>query len=188
MEIGTTAAQWREVIGSQYAMLRFRHAIKTQYHMVVSPKTIWVLVPDDRREEYDLLQGEQDTLSSTPILRPPESVQAPCGQYVIATSGISRHKGRCVECRKMAGLLPARANAVTLVSVPEMAGTAMDLDALMLCIAVTRDEALNLAEQLDVVINSVKEMPQLNADMAALKAKMITYQQALGYFLNNAEV
>ena len=189
METRETDTQWREVTGPFHSLLGLRTALKGQYHTVTSREMVWVLVPDDRRQEYDLLQSEQHNLSGIEVLRPPESIQAPCGQNVVAKSGVGKHKGRCMECRQVEGLPPVQSrNSRTVVQVPEMAGTAMDLDALMLCISVTRDEALNLAEQLDVVINSVKEMPQLNADMAALKAKMITYQQALGYFLNNAEV
>jgi hypothetical protein len=40
-----------------------------------------------------------------------------------------------------------------------------------------------MAEQLDSVINSVKEVPQLKAELAELEAKMQTYQQALNHFL-----
>ena len=72
---------------------------------------------------------------------------------------------------------------MTIVSVPEMAGTAMDLDSLLGCLATTRDEALGMATQLDAVINSVREVPQLKAELAELEAKMQTYQQALNHFL-----
>ena len=175
---------WREVTGPFHSLLGLRHAIKGQYHDVVSRETVWVLVPDDRREEYDLLQSEQYGLSSIEVLRPPESVKAPCGQHVVAKHGVGRHKGRCVECRRVAGLPPVTVrSAVTIVSVPEMAGTAMNMDALIVCLSTSRDEALGMATQLDAVINSVREVPQLKAELAELEAKMQTYQQALNHFL-----
>jgi len=64
-----------------------------------------------------------------------------------------------------------------------MAGTAMDMEALLVCLSNSRDEALGMAEQLDSVINSVKEVPQLKAELAELEAKMQTYQQALNHFM-----
>jgi len=175
---------WREVTGPFHSLLGLRHAIKGQYHDVVSRETVWVLVPDDRRQEYDLLQSEQRNLSAITVMRPPESVQAPCGQFVVAANGVGKHKGRCVQCRQVAGLPPVTVrSAVTILSVPEMAGTAMDMDALIVCLSTSRDEALGMAEQLDSVINSVKEVPQLKAELAELEAKMTTYQQALNHFM-----
>ena len=175
---------WRKVTGPFHSLLGLRNAMRGQYHSVVSRETVWVLVPGDRREEYDLLQSEQRNLSAIEVLRPPESVQGPCGQFVVAANGVGKHKGRCVECRRVAGLPPVTVrSAVTIVSVPEMAGTAMDMDALIVCLSTSRDEALGMATQLDSVINSVKEVPQLKAELAELEAKMTTYQQALSHFL-----
>ena len=187
METRETDTQWREVTGPFHSLLGLRHAMRGQYHTVTSREMVWVLVPDDRRQEYDLLQSEQRNLSGIEVLRPPESVEAPCGQHVVAKSGVGKHKGRCIECRQLAGLPPVQSrNSRTVVKVPEMAGTAMDMDALIGCISTTRDQALNLAEQLDAVINSVKGMPQLQAELAELEAKMQTYQQALNHFLQNS--
>ena len=184
METKATDSRWREVSGKIYSLLALRNAIRGQYHTVTSREMVWVLIPDDRREEYDLLQSEQYGLSSIEVLRPPESVKAPCGQHVVAANGVGRHKGRCVECRRVAGLPPVTVrSAVTIVSVPEMAGTAMDMDALIVCLSTSRDEALGMATQLDAVINSVREVPQLKAELAELEAKMTTYQQALSHFL-----
>jgi len=184
METRETDSHWREVSGKIYSLLALRNAIRGQYHTVTSREMVWVLIPDDRREEYDLLQSEQYGLSSIEVLRPPESVKAPCGQHVVAANGVGRHKGRCVECRRVAGLPPVTVrSAVTIVSVPEMAGTAMDMDALIVCLSTSRDEALGMATQLDAVINSVREVPQLKAELAELEAKMQTYQQALSHFL-----
>ena len=175
---------WREVTGPFHSLLGLRNALKGQYHTVVSRETVWALVPDDRREEYDLLQSEQRNLSAIEVLRPPESVKAPCGQFVVAANGVGKHKGRCVECRRVGGLPPVTVrSATTIVSVPEMAGTAMDMDAFIVCLSTSRDEALGMAEQLDAVINSVREVPQLKAELAELEAKMQTYQQALNHFL-----
>ena len=175
---------WREVTGPFHSLLGLRTAMRGQYHSVVSRETVWVLVPGDRREEYDLLQSEQRNLSAIEVLRPPESVEAPCGQFVVAANGVGKHKGRCVECRQVQGLPPVTVrSATTIVSVPEMAGTAMDMDALIMCLSTSRDEALGMATQLDAVINSVREVPQLKAELAELEAKMTTYQQALNHFL-----
>jgi len=52
-----------------------------------------------------------------------------------------------------------------------------------MCLSTSRDEALGMATQLDAVINSVREVPQLKAELAELEAKMTTYQQALNHFL-----
>jgi hypothetical protein len=184
METRETDTQWREVTGPFHSLLGLRHAMRGQYHTVTSREMVWVLVPDDRREEYDLLQSEQRNLSAITVMRPPESIQAPCGQHVVAKSGVGKHKGRCVECRRLEGLPPVQSrNAVTIVSVPEMAGTAMDMDALIVCLSTSRDEALGMATQLDAVINSVREVPQLKAELAELEARMTTYQQALTHFL-----
>ena len=146
METRETDTQWREVTGPFHSLLGLRTAMRGQYHSVVSRETVWVLVPGDRREEYDLLQSEQRNLSAIEVLRPPESIQAPCGQHVVAKNGVGKHKGRCVECRRVAGLPPVTVrSAVTIVSVPEMAGTAMDMDALIMCLSTSRDEALGMA-------------------------------------------
>ena len=188
METRETDTQWREVSGKIYSLLALRNAIRGQYHTVTSREMVWVLVPDDRREEYDLLQSEQYGLSSIEVLRPPESVQAPCGQFVVAKNGVGKHKGRCVECRQVQGLPPVQSrNSVTVLKVPEMAGTAMGIEDLLVCLATTRDEALGMATQLDAVINSVKEVPQLKAELAELEAKMQTYQQALNHFLGGSD-
>ena len=184
METKATDSQWREVTGKIFALLALRNAIRGQYHTVTSREMVWVLVPDDRREEYDLLQSEQYGLSGIEVLRPPESVEAPCGQFVVAANGVGKHKGRCVQCRQVQGLPPVQSrNSVTVLKVPEMAGTAMDMDALIVCLSTSRDEALGMATQLDAVINSVKEVPQLKAELAELEARMQTYQQALNHFL-----
>jgi len=175
---------WREVTGPFHSLLGLRTAMRGQYHSVVSRETVWVLVPGDRREEYDLLQSEQRNLSAITVMRPPESVEAPCGQFVVAKNGVGKHKGRCVECRQVQGLPPVQSrNSRTVLKVPEMAGTAMDMDALIGCLSTSRDEALGMATQLDAVINSVREVPQLKAELAELEAKMQTYQQALNHFL-----
>ena len=175
---------WREVTGPFHSLLGLRTALKGQYHSVVSREMVWVLVPDDRRQEYDLLQSEQRNLSGIEALRPPESVEAPCGQFVVAANGEGKHKGRCVECRRVGGLPPGQSrNSRTVLKVPEMAGTAMDMDALIVCLSTSRDEALGMATQLDAVINSVREVPQLKAELAELEARMKTYQQALSHFL-----
>jgi hypothetical protein len=184
METRETDSHWREVTGPFHSLLGLRTAIKGQYHSVVSRETVWALVPDDRRSEYDLLQSEQRNLSAITVMRPPESVEAPCGQHVVAKNGVGKHKGRCVECRQVQGLPPVQSrNSVTVLKVPEMAGTAMDLNSLIDCLSTSRDEALGMAEQLDSVINSVKEVPQLKAELAELEAKMQTYQQALNHFM-----
>ena len=181
---GSQDASWLEITGQFQSLLGLRRAIKGQYHTVTSRETVWVLVPDDRREEYDLLQSEQRNLSAITVLRPPASVEAPCGQFVVAANGVGRHKARCVECRQLQGLPPVQSrNSRTVVKVPEMAGTAMDMDALLVCLSNSRDEALGMATQLDAVINSVKEVPQLQAELAELEAKMQTYQQALNHFM-----
>ena len=181
---GSQDASWLEITGQFHSLLGLRRAIKGQYHTVTSRETVWVLVPDDRREEYDLLQSEQRNLSAITVLRPPASVEAPCGQFVVAANGVGRHKARCVECRQLTGRPPIQSrNSRTVVKVPEMAGTAMDMDALLVCLSNSRDEALGMATQLDAVINSVKEVPQLQAELAELEAKMQTYQQALNHFM-----
>ena len=59
METRETDSRWREVTGPFHSLLGLRNALKGQYHTVVSRETVWVLVPGDRREEYDLLQSEQ---------------------------------------------------------------------------------------------------------------------------------
>ena len=175
---------WREVTGPFHSLLDLRNAIKGQYHSVTSREMVWVLVPGDRRDEYDLLQSEQRNLSAITVMRPPESIQAPCGQHVVAKSGVGKHKGRCIECRQVEGLPPVQSrNSRTVVKVPEMAGTTMDMDALLVCLSNSRDEALGMATQLDAVINSVREVPQLKAELAELEARMQTYQQALNHFL-----
>ena len=177
-------ASWLEITGQFHSLLGLRTALKGQYHTVTSREMVWVLVPDDRRQEYDLLQSEQRNLSAITVMRPPESVEAPCGQHVVAKSGVGKHKGRCVECRQLAGLPPVQSrNSRTVVSVPEMAGTAMDMEALLVCLSNSRDEALGMATQLDAVINSVREVPQLKEELAELEAKMQTYQQALNHFM-----
>ena len=174
----------REVTGPFHSLLGLRTALKGQYHSVVSRETVWVLVPGDQRQEYDLLQSEQRNLSAITVMRPPESIQAPCGQHVVAKSGVGKHKGRCIECRQVEGLPPVQSrNSRTVVKVPEMAGTAMDLNSLIDCLSNSRDEALGMATQLDAVINSVREVPQLKAELAELEARMQTYQQALNHFL-----
>ena len=94
METRETDSHWREVSGKIFALLALRNAIRGQYHTVTSREMVWVLVPDDRREEYDLLQSEQRNLSAITVMRPPESVEAPCGQFVVAKSGVGKHKGR----------------------------------------------------------------------------------------------
>ena len=184
METREIDSHWREVTGPFHSLLGLRTAMRGQYHSVVSRETVWVLVPGDRRDEYDLLQSEQRNLSAITVMRPPESIEAPCGQHVVAKSGVGKHKGRCVECRQLAGLPPVQSrNSRTVVKVPEMAGTAMDMDALLVCLSNSRDEALGMATQLDAVINSVKEVPQLKAELAELEARMTTYQQALNHFM-----
>ena len=181
---GSKDASWLEITGQFHSLLGLRRAIKGQYHTVTSRETVLVLVPDYRRQEYDLLQSEQRNLSAITVLRPPASVEAPCGQFVVAANGVGRHKARCVECRQLQGLPPVQSrNSRTVVKVPEMAGTAMDMDALLVCLSNSRDEALGMATQLDAVINSVKEVPQLQAELAELEAKMQTYQQALNHFM-----
>ena len=188
METRETDTQWREVTGPFHSLLGLRTAMRGQYHSVVSRETVWVLVPGDRREEYDLLQSEQRNLSAITVMRPPESVEAPCGQFVVAKNGVGKHKGRCVECRQVQGLPPVQSrNSVTVLKVPEMAGTAMGIEDLLVCLATTRDEALGMATQLDAVINSVKEVPQLKAELAELEARMETYQQALNHFLGGSD-
>jgi hypothetical protein len=175
---------WREVTGPFHSLLGLRHAMRGQYHTVTSREMVWVLVPGDRRDEYDLLQSEQRNLSAITVMRPPESIEAPCGQFVVAANGVGKHKGRCIECRQVEGLPPVQSrNSRTVVKVPEMAGTAMDMEALLVCLSNSRDEALGMATQLDAVINSVREVPQLQAELAELEARMTTYQQALSHFL-----
>ena len=49
------------------------------------------------------------------------------------------------------------------------------------------DDALGVAKKLDTVISSVREVPQLEAELAELQAKMQTYQQALAHFLGKGE-
>ena len=184
METRETDTQWREVTGPFPSLLGLRHAMRGQYHTVTSREMVWVLVPDDRRQEYDLLQSEQRNLSGIEVLRPPESIKAPCGQFVVAANGVGKHKGRCIECRQLEGLPPVQSrNSRTVVKVPEMAGTAMDLNSLIDCLSTSREQALGMATQLDAVINSVWEVPQLQAELAELEAKMQTYQQALNHFL-----
>jgi hypothetical protein len=75
----------------------------------------------------------------------------------------------------------------TVVAVPELAGTAMDLPSLVLCLETSRDDALGVAAQLDTVISSVREVPQLQAELAELQAKIQTYQQAMAHFLGKGE-
>ena len=94
---------WREVTGPFHSLLGLRHAMRGQYHTVTSREMVWVLVPDDRRQEYDLLQSEQHNLSGIEVLRPPESVEEPSSHHVVAKSGVMKNKGRCIECRQLAG-------------------------------------------------------------------------------------
>ena len=184
MEPRETDTQWREVTGPFHSLLGLRHAMRGQYHTVTSRETVWVLVPGDQRQEYDLLQSEQRNLSAITVMRPPESIKAPCGQHVVAKNGVGKHKGRCIEGRQLEGLPPVQSrNSRTVVKVPEMAGTAMDMEALLVCLSNSRDEALGMATQLDAVINSVREVPQLKAELAELEARMQTYQQALNHFM-----
>ena len=177
-------AQWLSVTGKTDRLWRLRVSLKGAYHFVISRSMIWVLVPESRREEFDLLKDEQSGLSVEAVTRPPLSIATPCGQRVLTTSGVGKHKGRCVECRKLAGLPPVTNRTVkTVVAVPELAGTAMNLPSLVLCLETSRDDALGVAEKLDTVISSVREVPQLEAELAELQAKIQTYQQAMAHFL-----
>ena len=184
VETEDAGAQWLSVTGREDRLWRLRVGLKSSYHLVISRSMIWVLVPESRREEFDLLQGEQKELSVEQVTRPPLSIAAPCGQRVLTTSGVGKHKGRCVECRKLAGLPPVtNRHLTTVLAVSGMKGTAMDLPSLVLCLETSRDDALGVAEKLDTVISSVKLVPQLEAELAELQAKMISYQQALAHFL-----
>ena len=188
VETEDAGAQWLSVTGREDRLWRLRVGLKSSYHLVISRSMLWVLVPESRRQEFDLLQGEQKELSVEAVTRPPLSIATPCGQRVLTTSGVGKHKGRCVECRKLAGLPTVTNRTVkTVVAVPELAGTAMDLPSLLLCLETSRDDALGVAEKLDTVISSVKEVPQLQAELAELQAKMISYQQALAHFLGKGE-
>jgi len=188
VETEDAGAQWLSVTGKTDRLWRLRVSLKGAYHFVISRSMIWVLVPESRRQEFDLLQGEQKELSVEQVTRPPLSIAAPCGQYVLKSTGVGKHRGRCVECRTLAGLpRVTNRNLVTLVAVPEMAGSSMDLPSLVLCLETSRDDALGVAAQLDTVISSVKLVPQLEAELAELQAKMQTYQQALAHFLGKGE-
>ena len=188
IETEDAGAQWLSVTGREDRLWRLRTGLKSSYHLVISRSMIWVLAPHGHRQEFDLLQGEQKELSVEQVTRPPLSIAAPCGQRVLTTSGVGKHKGRCVECRKLAGLPTVTNRTVkTVVAVPEMAGSSMDLPSLVLCLETSREKALGVAEKLDTVISSVKLVPQLEAELAELQAKMQTYQQALAHFLGKGE-
>jgi len=188
VETEDAGAQWLAVTGREDRLWRLRVGLKGSYHFVISRSMLWVLVPHGHRQEFDLLQGEQKELSTEQVTRPPESVRTPCGQYVLKSTGVGKHRGRCVECRKLAGLPKVtNRNLVTLVAVPEMAGSSMDLPSLVLCLETSRDDALGVAEKLDTVISSVREVPQLEAELAELQAKIETYQQAMAHFMGKGE-
>ena len=110
VETEDAGAQWLAVTGREDRLWRLRVGLKSSYHLVISRSMIWVLVPESRREEFDLLQGEQKELSTEEVSRPPLSVATPCGQRVLTTSSVAKHKARCVECRKLAGLPPVTNN------------------------------------------------------------------------------
>ncbi len=184
---GTTGS-WRRVEGEVWRLSTFRRQID-DYRAVVSSGTVWVLVPDDRQVEFDLLVAEAGLTSySVDVLygdgaveiRPPASVAVPCGLSVVAT-GAARHRGQCGLCRTAEGrpLLRGRNGPVTTISVPEMAGD-MSMDGLVRVLQTAANRALELSVWLETAVTAVRQVPEVRAEIRLLEERLSSYVEMIG--------
>ena len=182
--------QWLEITGPEYLIRRLREGLG-EYRVVTGPKILRVLVPNDRRIDFDLLRDAQKGLSAQQITVPPPNVVAPCGLYVVdnGPSSVNLHRGRCMGCRTAEGRSTAivyKKNPVeTVLSAPSLAGH-LNMEGLIEAMRVASSDALELAADYERAIAAIENVPQLDEAMAMLQAKRSEHQQAITFFLKEA--
>ena len=179
--------QWLEITGPEYLIRRLREGLG-EYRVITGGTTLRVLVPNDRRIDFDLLRDAQKGLSTQQITVPPLNVVAPCGLYVVdnGPSSVNLHRGRCMGCRTAEGRSTAivyKKNPVsTVLSAPSLKGD-LTRNGLIAAMKEASAEALELAAQYDSAIVALESLPTLDRTLATVRATMAEHQATLKYFL-----
>ena len=161
-----------------------------QYRVVrETTNSIYVLVPKRMYDEFAEICDEY-AISKTHISRPPAYDEASCG---VLTTRLRGHISRCTECREASGKAPARAKGVqaglrkrdgevkTVFALPELGE--FSLDGLLELMDKYRDEAVDIAANLEKSVTAVSEVQALFKRLAEIRETNPHLSAAMDHFL-----
>ena len=150
---------------------------------------IYVLVPKRMYDEFVEI-CEEYAISREHITRPPDHATAPCG---ILTTRLRGHLGRCPGCRAAKGKGPVKAAGAqagsrtrdgavkTVFALPELGE--FSLDGLLELMDKYRDEAVDIAANLEKSVTAVSEVQALFKRLAEIRETNPHLSAAMDHFL-----
>ena len=152
---------------------------------------IYVLVSKHMYDEFVEI-CEEYAISREHITRPPDHGTAPCG---ILTTRVVQHRGRCPECRTAKGKGPVRykgqgaqagsrkrdGTVKTVFALPELGE--FSLDGLLELMGKYRDEAVDIAANLEKSVTAVSEVQALFKRLAEIREASPHLSAAMDHFL-----
>jgi hypothetical protein len=150
---------------------------------------IYVLVSKHMYDEFVEI-CEEYAISREHITRPPDHGTAPCG---ILTTRAVQHQGRCPGCRAAKGKGPVKAAGAqagsrtrdgavkTVFALPELGE--FSLDGLLELMDKYRDEAVDIAANLEKSVTAVSEVQALFKRLAEIREASPHLSAAMDHFL-----
>ena len=161
-----------------------------QYRVIrETTNRIYVLVPKRMYDEFVEI-CEEYAISREHITRPPDHGTAPCG---ILTTRAVQHQGRCPGCRAAKGKGPVKAAGAqagsrtrdgavkTVFALPELGE--FSLDGLLELMGKYRDEAVDIAANLEKSVTAVSEVQALFKRLAEIRETNPHLSAAMDHFL-----
>ena len=163
-----------------------------QYRVIrETTNRIYVLVSKHMYDEFVEI-CEEYAISREHITRPPDHGTAPCG---ILTTRVVQHQGRCPECRVTKGKGPVRYKGQgaqagsrkrdgavkTVFALPELGE--FSLNGLLELMDKYRDEAVDIAANLEKSVTAVSEVQALFKRLAEIREASPHLSAAMDHFL-----
>lgn len=175
-----------KLTGSDYAIRKFCQQGRDTQNIRSGRDIIYLHINTD---EEDWLHHTTKSLNLTAreVDAIPDYAAVACGQLFVLDSHVA-HERNCNRCRSIQGRGPIIRNqgqgeVKTLLRLPALADHGMDLDGLISLLAQRRDEALEIAQQLDTVLVSIQGIHSIQERLDIIQKEEQQYRKALRLFM-----
>lgn len=187
---------WTKLEGSEYAIRKSFQHVKPRVPNFVRVKKTEVIVETPESELKWLGDTIRDlNLKSSPLAEAPVYETAPCGDK---STDVKHHLLSCKKCKVIRGIpekekpttvrsTKTRKNGKSIVKFKLPGLPDFSLNGIISLMQQRRDEALQLAGDLDAAINAVTKVESINTKMGEMEKEREELQKGLAFFLHQEE-
>jgi hypothetical protein len=151
-------------------------------------KAAFIQVGEGHGWTKDVAKDFGCTLTET---QEPRIEVAPCGQETVSATN---HSHACPKCMEKRGKVPKKrltktqyqnSDSETLFKVPELVDTEFSVNGLISVFKAKRDQAMEIAEGYDKVIEAIERADAIFMELSALQIEQEEHKKALTHFLGS---